>query len=277
MNTTIQQAFYRNGQLREQVPMRNGRRDGVVCTWHKNGVRATEELYQIGLLHGVCRQWDEGGHLLGRYRMVHGTGVQRAWHENGQVQLEVSTVAGQFCGRNRLWLRDGTLISERYYLHGQIVSADNYREAAAKDKTLPRLRGKPANLPPTNLPMQRRIHRVFVSSLLAKQNRTEARSWLRKKGTEKTARLLGHFKRESDTANFVERLYEAGALKVIVPDIYRDQDGNEFADCLLVRLGEDSVRRKTIRNVCAQLRRRKLGVVQPEEEMGETHLYLSMT
>lgn len=277
MNTTIQQAFYRNGQLREQVPIRNGRRDGVVRTWHKNGVLATEELYQIGLLHGVCRQWDEGGELLGRYRMVHGTGVQRAWHDNGQVQLEVSTVAGKFCGRNRLWLRDGTLISERYYLHGQIVSADNYREAAAKDRMLPKLRGKPANLPPTNLPMQRRIHRVFVSSLLAKQNRAEARFWLRKEGSEKTARLLGHFKHEIDAANFVERLYEAGALKVIVPDIYRDQDGNEFADCLLVRLGKDAARRKAIRNVCAQLRRRKLGVVQPDEEMGETHLYLSMT
>jgi hypothetical protein len=277
MNTTIQQAFYRNGQLREQVPMRNGRRDGVVCTWHKNGVRANEEPYQNGLLHGICRQWNERGELLGKYKMVQGTGVQQTWHHNGQLQLEVSTVAGQFCGRNRLWLRDGTLISERNYLHGQIVSADNYRKAAAKDRTLPKLRGKPANLPLTNLPMQRRIHRVFVSSLLAKQNRAEARSWLQKKCTGETARLLGHFNRESDMGNFVERLYEAGAIKVIVPDIYRDKDGNEFADCLLVRLGKEAAQRKAIRKVCVQLRRRKLGVVQPDEEMGETHLYLSMT
>jgi lauroyl/myristoyl acyltransferase len=115
-----------------------------------------------------------------------------------------------------------------------------------------------------------------VSSLLAKQNHVEARIWLQKEGPDKTARFLGHFKRESDTKNFVERLYEAGAVKVIVPDIYRDRDGNEFADCLLVRLGEDATRRKAIRKVCAQLRRRKLGVVQPDEEMGETHLYLSM-
>jgi hypothetical protein len=277
MNTTIQQSFYRNGQLREQVPMRNGHRHGVARTWHKNGALATEEPYQNDLLHGICRQWDESGRLLGRYKMTRGTGVQRSWHPTGQIQLEVSTVDGQFCGRNRLWLADGTLISERYYLHGLIVSAHKYREAAATDRMLPRFRGKPANLPPTNLPRQRRIHRVFVASLLAKQNHVEARSWLQKEGPDKTARLLGHFKRESDTRKFVKRLYEAGAVKVIVPDIYRDRDGNEFADCLVVRLGNDAARRKVIRNVCAQLRRRKLGVVQPDEEMGETHLYLSMT
>src|SRR5438552_3130454 len=110
MSSAIQCQYYRNGQLREEVPLRKGRRHGTVRTWHKNGVLASEETYRDGLLHGVCRQWNESGKLLGKCRLVHGTGIQRAWHDNGQLQLEVSTVRGEFCGRNRIWLRDGTLI-----------------------------------------------------------------------------------------------------------------------------------------------------------------------
>lgn len=95
----------------------------VVCNgvrvWHKHGVLANEERYWNGLLPGVCRQWSEAGRLLGKYRMVHGTGVQRNWHENGRLQLEFSTVRGDFSGRYRLWLNDGKLMSEDILLHGK--------------------------------------------------------------------------------------------------------------------------------------------------------------
>src|SRR6185503_14231361 len=157
MSSAVQCQYYRNGQVREEVPLRKGRRHGTVRTWHKNGVLASEEPYRAGLLHGVCRQWNESGKLLGKYRLVHGTGIQRAWHDNGQLQLEVSTVRGEFTGRNRIWLRDGTLLSERFYLNGRVVSADKYREAAAKDKTLPKFRGKPSTLPPKDCTTEKHI------------------------------------------------------------------------------------------------------------------------
>ena len=79
MSSAIQCQHYRNGQLREEVPLRKGRRHGIVRTWHKNGVLASEEPYRDGLFHGVCRQWNESGMLLGKCRLVHGTGIQRAW------------------------------------------------------------------------------------------------------------------------------------------------------------------------------------------------------
>src|SRR5207247_821105 len=91
MSTTIQQHFYRNGQLRERVPVRKGRMHGVVRTWHKNGMLASEEAYKDGLPHGICRQFDEAGRLLGKYKMVNGTGIQRACNDNGQLQWEAST------------------------------------------------------------------------------------------------------------------------------------------------------------------------------------------
>lgn len=274
VKTAIQRHFFRSGLIREEIHLRNGRRHGVVRTWHKNGVLASEEPYQHGLPHGICRQWDEAGRLLGKYKMVRGTGVQRAWHDNGQLQMEVSTVHGEFSGRNRIWLRDGTLLSERFYVHGRIVSPDEYREAAARDKTLPKFRGKPAELPPKNGATQKHMYRLFVASLLEKRNRREARAWLRKNGGDKIAHLLGRFKREGEAANFVQQLYHAGAAKVIAPDIYDNKAGDQFADCVLVRLPKSTAKRKAVRRVCAQLRRRDLGAMQPDKDIGETYLYL---
>jgi hypothetical protein len=276
VSATIPKVFYRNGQIREQVPMRNGRRHGVVRVWHKNGVRASEEPYKNGFLHGVCRHWNDAGRRLGEYRMIQGTGIQRDWHDNGRLQIEVSTVRGDFCGRNRIWLRDGTLLTERFYLHGLAVSAKTYRAAAAKDKTLPKFRGRPAKLTAKNRVKPLHIHRVFVDSLLEKRNQREARKWLAKKTDDKTARSLGRFIRENDATKFVEALYQAGAVEVIAPDIYRNKARDHFSDCLLVQLPKSAAKRKAIRKVCAQLRTRKLGAVQPDEDIGEGHLFLSL-
>jgi len=274
--TAIQKAFYRNGQLREQLPLLKGRRHGVVRVWHKNGKRASEEPFKNGVLDGVCRHWNEVGRRLGEYLIVQGTGLQRDWHDNGKLRMEVWTVQGDFCGRNRIWLRDGTLLTERFYLHGLAVSAETYRAAAAKEKALPKFRGKPAKLTGKNRVKPLHIHRVFVASLLEKRNQREARKWLTKRTGDQTARSLGRFKRESDTAKFVQALCEAGAVEVIVPDIYRNKARDQFADCLLVQLPKSAAKRKAIRKVCAQLRTRKLGAVQPDADIGENHLYLSL-
>jgi hypothetical protein len=271
---SIERAFHRNGQLREIVPLRNSRRHGVVRVWHKNGVLANEERYQNGLLHGVCRQWSEAGRLLGKYRMVHGTGVQRTWHENGRLQLDFSTVRGDFSGRYRLWLNDGKLMSEDIFLHGKPVTAEEYRAARTKDKSLPKLSGEPGKPLPQTIVTEKHIHEVFVRSLLAQKNCAEAREWFESGG--KAVRSLGRFKRVSDALKFAESLYKAGATEVIAPDIYAGKAGAEFSDCLLVRLPKIAAKRRAIRKVCAQLAKRKLGAFLPDRDFGETHLYLSM-
>lgn len=276
VHSTIQQSYYRNGQLREAVSVRRSFRHGVFNTWHKNGRRATEEHYANSLLHGLCRQWSEAGRLLGKYRMVHGTGTQQAWHDNGKLQIEFSTVQGTFCGRSRIWLSDGALLSERFYLNGKSVTGDEYRTAAALDRSLPKFRVKPGKLLPRNRATEKRIHKLFVHSLLAKPHRAEARKWLTKQTGDKSKRNLGRFKRESDAVKFIEALYRAGAVEVITPDIYRNKAGDQFADCLLVKLPKSAVKRKAVRKVCAQLHTRRLGAMEPEKEMGESHLYLSL-
>jgi hypothetical protein len=254
------------------VPLRNGRRHGVVRVWHKNGVLANEERYLNGFLHGVCRQWSEAGRLLGEYRMAHGTGVQRTWHENGRLQLEFSTVRGDFSGRYRLWLHDGALMSEEINLHGRPVTAEEYRAARAKDKSLPKLTGNAGKPLPNTVATEKHIHEVFVRSLLAQKNCVEVGKWLESGGN--AVRSLGRFKRESDALKFVQALYKAGATDVIAPDIYASKTGNQFADCLLVKLPNIAPKRKAVRKVCSQLSKRKLGAFQPDKDIGESHLYL---
>jgi len=274
MKSTIQKDFHRNGQLRAAVPLRKRQRHGVCRTWHKNGVLASLEPYQTGLPHGVCRQWNEAGRLLGKYKMVHGTGIQREWHANGRLQMEVSTLRGEVTGYSRIWLWDGTLLSEHLNLRGQPVSAAEYRAAAAKDKALPKLRGRPSKRLPDSPAREKHIFRVFVSSMLARPDRSEARKWLRKKTGDQTARSLGRFKRERDAEKFVASLYDAGAVTVILPDVYQNKTGDQFADCLLVRLPKSIAQRKSIRQACARLRPRDGSAVQPDTDIGEGYLYL---
>jgi len=276
VSATVQQSRFRSGQLREKSPVTRGRRHGVARTWHPNGILATEQRFKNGLLHGRCRQWGESGKLLGEFGMSHGTGVQREWHDNGQLKIEVSTVGGQFCGRNRIWLRDGTLISERFYLHGRQVTPDRYAQAAAKDESLPRYTDKPARLPKKRRTTTRRIHQTFIDGVLEKPGRKEACLWFSTGADAKCGRLLGRFRSERSAVAFIESLYAAGTSEVIVPGIYRDKRGNEFADWLVVRLPRSKAVRDRIRKVCATLRRRSLGVVQPDRDIGESHLYISM-
>ena len=99
---------------------------------------------------------------------------------------------------------------------------------------------------------------------------------MQKEASDKTGRALGRFRRETDAARFIEELYRAGACEVIVPDIYDNKAGDQFADCLLVRLPQDGAKRATIRQVCAQLRKKRLGAVEPDADFGEAYLYLLM-
>jgi hypothetical protein len=97
----------------------------------------------------------------------------------------------------------------------------------------------------------------------------------RKNGGEQTARSLGRFKRESDALKFVEALYKAGATEVIAPDIYAGKAGDQFADCLLVQLPKNCGEKSHSQGLCA-IAERKLGAVQPDKDIGESHLYLSL-
>ena len=276
MITRIQVTRYRNGQVRGRVSLRNGVRHGISRTWHRNGQLASQERYVNGLLDGSCQQWALDGRLIGEFTMAEGTGIQREWHDNGQLKIEVSTVAGRFCGRNRIWLKDGTLISERFYLHGMAVSRPEYLRAKRHDPDLPALPDSPDT---KRLRSARRIellaHETHGEGMLERGTWREVREWL---GPAEESRFpcLGRFPSVSAALAFGESLYAAGAREVLAPETYQDRRGREFSDWLVVRLPRTAAIRRRIRRACAALNGKKLGVVLPSRDIGESFLLLAL-
>jgi hypothetical protein len=274
LKTVVQRIYFRPGNIMAEEPYVGGQLHGPRREWHRNGQLAEERIYRHGLVHGLCRQWNDAGKLLGSFPMVNGTGVQKSWHDNGRLHMEFSTVAGQFCGRGRTWLRDGTLVADEITLFNREVTAAQYRLAASTDVRLPKLRGR-IDKPPADSPaLEQRSYRLFVAWQLQKRNRVEAQSWL--KAVDKKKHTLGRFKRVSVAVKFVGELYQSGAVKVIAPEVYHNRRGDQFADCLLVRLPKKAGQRQAIRAVCARFLKGRLGAVQPDQDWGETHVYVSM-
>lgn len=111
--------------------------------------------------------------------------------------------------------------------------------------------------------------------MLERDPRSEARQWL---GTSRESAFpsLGRLRAVRSARDFVESLYAAGAQEVVVPDIYRDRRGREYADWLLVRLPRADGIRRRVRRACGILNKKSLGVVLPGRDIGESYILLAL-
>jgi hypothetical protein len=274
LRTVVRRTYYRPGIVVQEHRYVGDQLHGPQREFYRNGQLAEERIYRHGLAHGLCRQWNADGKLLGSFQMVNGTGLQKSWHDNGQLNMEFSTVAGKFCGHGRTWLRDGTLTGEDVTLFNREVTPAQYRRAAATDPRLPKLPGRIGKPPVQNRALERHSYRVFVDWLLKKRSRVEARTWLA--AADKKRRTFGRFKHDGTAVKFVGELYQAGAVQVIAPEVYHNKRGDQFADCLLVQLPKSIRQRQAIRAVCARYFKDGRGAVQPDQDWGESHLYVLM-
>jgi hypothetical protein len=269
---TVKRAFYRNGQLREEMSSLDHQPHGTYRTWHSNGRLASEGSYEHGLLHGLCQQWNRQGEPLGAFRMIHGTGIQRDWFENGRLQLETSTVAGKFTGRTRVWLSDGTLVSEQFTIDNRNVTPAAYAAAAKKTTSYPCYSVSKAN---KKLPgpdeIERREFALLIDSLLAQKSKRGAFVWL-KAGAKK--RSLGLFKFKQAT-QLVQKLFDAGALQIFAVNIYSDKSGKQFSDALLVKLPTEPSARLAIRHLLVKLPAKLRAGILPFKDNGGSFLFCS--
>jgi antitoxin component YwqK of YwqJK toxin-antitoxin module len=56
-----ERAWYGNGQLAYEMPIKNHMQHGVYRVWDKDGKLITITPYRKDRVHGVCKQWDEKG------------------------------------------------------------------------------------------------------------------------------------------------------------------------------------------------------------------------
>ena len=275
MKITIQRDYYRNGQLREELPLVNGEPHGTVKNWHQNGVAAAVTRYRQGLPHGLTRQWNNAGELLGEFRMDQGTGVIRHWHENGQLKAEIALDHGAPSGRTRLFLSDGTLLREHFHIEGRPVTRAAYAKALKQNPQLPRYTGLTRKGYRKPKVAESYIEDLFTRSLLEESKLAEARQWL---GAHKrdARRSLGRFRSVNKAMEFVEAVYEAGSPWVFIAEIYGDRKGNEFADVCLIELPKSKPDRTRVRKACGFILKEELGSVTPERDRGESHILIGM-
>jgi hypothetical protein len=226
-------------------------------------------------LHGISRQWDENGRLLGSFTMNHGMGTQRYWHQNGRLRLEINSLNGKFFGRTRTWLRDGTLVQEIYYISNVDVTRAAYLKAARKHPDWPQHERQSAGkVARESHALERRQHELFIESLLEKSH-AEARQWL-SAAKNPDLRSLARFRTAKAALRFVETLYAAGAEAVIAVPIYAGRRGKLFTDWLLVKLPKAPSKRKTVRKLCQDLCDKRDGALLPDKDMSESHLFMRL-
>jgi hypothetical protein len=164
-----QRAYDGNGRLMRETPLKNGRRQGREFIWDEEGYLESVEPYVDGQLHGLAKQYNRKGRVMGTYRFVHGTGfdIWRYEREDGTIVIsEIHSIRnsvlhgfewwlrddqqsvwherhwqeGNYHGIERVWNREGGLKKgyPKYWIQNRAVSKGVYMKAAERDRTLPR-------------------------------------------------------------------------------------------------------------------------------------------
>ena len=166
-----QRAYDRDGNLRIETPLKNGKKHGHEYNWSEAGTLESVEPYVEGKSHGLAKQYGRNGKVIGTYRCVHGTGfdIWRLEQEDGSIIIseihslqnglphgfewwlradqqsvwhELHWRQGIYHGIERKWNDEGKLNLgyPKYWIDGQVVSKRVYVKAAQQDKTLPMFR-----------------------------------------------------------------------------------------------------------------------------------------
>ena len=104
------------GNLAVEYAIRDNLKHGPFRCYEPNGVVYWATTFVDGKKHGISRQYDEAGELIGTYRMRHGTGADLWYHAPGELSEERYVRGGKWNGYERWWLSDHTVFAETHFL-----------------------------------------------------------------------------------------------------------------------------------------------------------------
>lgn len=87
-----QRAYDSDGNLRVETPLKNGNKHGHEYIWDEQGVLESVEPYVEGQLHGLAKQCNRRGKIIGTYRFVHGTGYDIWRYERADGSIGISEI-----------------------------------------------------------------------------------------------------------------------------------------------------------------------------------------
>jgi len=96
-----------------EVPVRDGRVDGVTRGWYESGVQEVEEGFRAGVSHGWRTRWHPNGRIKSRVWIQHGmlAGFFHEWHSNGRLAQITPLRSGQAWGEVIAWGESGDPLS----------------------------------------------------------------------------------------------------------------------------------------------------------------------
>ncbi|BDA69972.1 hypothetical protein CAL7716_041380 [Calothrix sp. PCC 7716] len=157
-------AWHEN-QVCMEYSIKNEKMHGLFRTWHENGNLCELGFYIDGKEHGITKQYDDDGNLIGSYEMNHGTGVDLWYSAKSIISEERHLKDGKRHGYERWWYDDNKTVWReqhfkddiehgiyrewnqknslrrgfpQYYVNGQKVNKQQYLKACIQDEFLPK-------------------------------------------------------------------------------------------------------------------------------------------
>jgi len=116
-NNGLKTFWYKNGEMKNQVNLKNGKMDGLFKGWYENGNKKLEKNFKDGKRDGSSVMWYENGQKMEEimYKNDQKDGLETQWHENGNKKIEVNVINDKYMDYVR-WYEDGQKESERYWV-----------------------------------------------------------------------------------------------------------------------------------------------------------------
>jgi len=118
------------GVLNVETPYKNGKKNGLQRTFHKDGTLNKEEDFRDGLLHGFGRSFYSEGvvYQVHPYRLgkVHGKVI--TYRENGDVFNTVDYVEGKRHGLRIVYTKSKIMFLEQTYVDDKLTIAKEFQD-----------------------------------------------------------------------------------------------------------------------------------------------------
>ncbi|MFK7928718.1 MAG: BRCT domain-containing protein [Myxococcota bacterium] len=114
---------YPSGQLKSKGRYQGGEKVGAWTSFHANGAKRADEVFEDGVLHGPQRYFHDNGECSDQGRSEHGKSEGRwdSWHANGQPRVSYNYVAGLMDGEIEFLDPDGQSKATGQYREGKLV------------------------------------------------------------------------------------------------------------------------------------------------------------
>jgi antitoxin component YwqK of YwqJK toxin-antitoxin module len=93
----VVRGWYDSGQLEVEETFENSVSNGLRKRWHENGQKKNEAMVVNGELHGPYTEWHDDGTIAVRMTMQHGKGdgLCETYHRGGAVKARVTLADGK--------------------------------------------------------------------------------------------------------------------------------------------------------------------------------------